>query len=70
MTAEEEQPLADIVERLRGDFLGQLEPSLVITTVRRCRGELDITRGPAMPELVERLARQRLHDLIGNADDK
>jgi hypothetical protein len=34
--------------------------SYVIATVRRCRRELDIVSREALPEFVERLARERL----------
>jgi hypothetical protein len=40
-----------------------LSVSVVVAAVRRCRRELDIVSGPAMPEMVERLARERLRAL-------
>ena len=55
--------LADTVDRLAMEFVPRLSATTVVLTVRRCRRELDIVAGPALPELVERLARQRLLDL-------
>lgn len=55
--------LADTVDRLALEFVPRLSAGTVLRTVRRCRRELDIVAGPALPELVERLARQRLQDL-------
>lgn len=52
--------LADVVERMHAEFGSRLPLPLVVTTVRRCRRELDIIDGPALPELLERLVRQRL----------
>ena len=46
--------LTDVVERLYRDFDGGVE---------QCREELDAHSHDALPELVERLARQRLTDL-------
>lgn len=56
----EARSLADVTDRLIGEFAGGLSASVVVATVRHCRRELDIVSGPAMPEMVERLARQRL----------
>lgn len=55
-------PLADVVDRLFTDFAPHLELAAVVSTVRRCHRELDNIH-PAPPELVERLARQRLHSI-------
>lgn len=57
-------PLTDVIERLLNDFGSQLARSVVAAVVQRCRTELDIVARPALPELVERLARQRLDDMI------
>jgi hypothetical protein len=62
--------LADVVERLYTEFESRLGLPVVITTVRHCRRELDITHGPALPELLERLARQRLHDIITRPNEQ
>jgi hypothetical protein len=53
--------LAAISERLFQDFGAHVGLSEIVTVVRQCRGELDIVPAGAVPELVERLARQRLH---------
>jgi hypothetical protein len=60
----ESPSLADVVERLSADFESQLTRPNVLAVTRRCRRELDIISGPALPEFVERLARQRLQDLL------
>ena len=59
-----EQSLADVVDRLGDEFDLRLGRTTVVLVVRRCRRELDIVAGPAIPEFVERLARQRLTDLL------
>jgi hypothetical protein len=64
----ESPPLTHVVERLLADFDSQLAPPLVSAIVQRCRAELDIVPRAALPELVERLARQRLHDLVTARD--
>jgi hypothetical protein len=60
----ESPPLAHMIERLSADFASQLPLPVVLATIRHCRRELDFVAGLALPELVERLARQRLHDLV------
>lgn len=55
--------LTDVVERLYRDFDGGVELRAVIAVVEQCRDELDAHSHDALPELVERLARQRLIDL-------
>jgi hypothetical protein len=57
-------PLASVIERLFTAFESQLALAVVVSTVRRCRRELDTVPEPALPELLERLARQRLHDTL------
>jgi hypothetical protein len=56
--------LASVIERLFTDFQSQLSLAAVVSAVRRCRRELDTVPEPALPELLERLARQRLHDTL------
>jgi hypothetical protein len=51
--------LADAVARLAAEFPGR-GVGLVSDTVRQCRRDLDGTPPGAMPELLERSARQRL----------
>jgi len=60
----ESPSLADVVERLFADFESELGLPVVVAVTRRARRELDIVAAPALPELVERLARQRLEDLV------
>jgi hypothetical protein len=55
--------LSDVVERLLVEFEPQLPLPAIYAIVRRCRRELDTQPNPARPELVERLARQRLGTL-------
>jgi hypothetical protein len=55
--------LADVIERLITDFEPHLPLPVISAVVQRCRADLDIITAPALPELLERLARQRLHDL-------
>ncbi len=62
--------LADVVDRLFTEFASHLSLSVVVSTVRRCRRELDIIHGPALPELVERLARQRLHATVSTRENQ
>ena len=47
------------VERLRQEF-PELGPGPIVLVVRTCREELRGSPDGALPELVERLARQRL----------
>ncbi len=56
--------LSGVVERLFAAFESRLTLPAIFAVVQRCRAELDTVPGPALPELVERLARQRLHDLV------
>lgn len=51
---------ADIVERLFTEFGGRLALPVITAVVRECRGQLSCSPEAAMPELLERLARQRL----------
>lgn len=66
-TPTESDSLADITERLFGAFEAQFGLAAIADIVRRCRGELDVVSGPALPELLERLAHQRLTDLAARA---
>lgn len=62
------ESLADVVEDLSAIFRARLPRPTVIAIVRRCRRELDIVHGASIPEMVERLAHQRLLNLIKEAD--
>jgi len=57
--------LADVTERLFGEFEPRLSLGTIVATVRQCHHDLEGagTPQPALPELIERLARQRLTQL-------
>jgi hypothetical protein len=57
--------LADVTERLFAEFEARLPLSAIVTTVRQCVRDLHGAPEQALPELVERLARQRLIELAG-----
>lgn len=57
------ESMADVVERLATVFDGRVRLPVIVAVVRRCRRELDIVSGPPLPEMLERLARQRLTTL-------
>jgi hypothetical protein len=63
----ESETLADVVDRLGREFGRRMPERQIVLTVRRARRELDIISGPALPELVERLARQRLRSAARSA---
>jgi hypothetical protein len=48
--------IADVTERLFLEFEPRLPLTTIVAVVRGCRHELDTAPGPALPELVERLA--------------
>lgn len=50
------------VDRLTAEFAGRFPERLVDTVVRGSRRDLDSVPADALPEMVERLARQRLLD--------
>lgn len=52
--------VVDVTERLMAEFDGRLGPDLVARTVLGCREDLQGYGEAALPELVERCARQRL----------
>ena len=56
---------ADIVKRLHVDFKTQQPLPVIVALIQRSRRNLDTAPGPAPPALVERRARQRVHDLAG-----
>ena len=55
-------PLVEVVERVYGDFADRATLAEVLAVVARCRDDLDTPSAAALPEMVERLARQRLTD--------
>ena len=56
--------LADVTERLMAEFEHQIELSVITRVVLQCRRDLDTPAIHALPELLERLARQRLLDQL------
>lgn len=62
--------VADVTERLLAEFEGQLDLGVVSRVVLETRRQLDCSPQGALPELVERAARQRLLDLRGDGDDR
>lgn len=54
--------LADVIEQLMTEFEDRLELSTISDVVLGCRADLDCSPVAALPELIERLARQRLLD--------
>lgn len=48
------------VDRLTAEFAGRFTQDLVDHVVRGSRRDLDVVSAAALPEMVERLARQRL----------
>ena len=53
-------PLVEAAHRLDREFRGRVHPGLIRTVVRHSHEQLDCPSAAALPELVERLARQRL----------
>lgn len=54
----------DATQRLVFEFTGRMSPRTVAEVVRRSRHDLDSCPPAALPELTERLARQRLNDRL------
>ena len=59
--------LADFAERLMAEFEGQIGLDVVSRVVRDCVRDLAAVPVEALPELVERCARQRLTERAGGA---
>lgn len=57
---EDQERRADAVRRLSAEFGAYVTPLQVATTVERCCADLRGAPPGALPELVERLARERL----------
>jgi hypothetical protein len=53
------------VARLSAEFAPAVQPAVISRVVARSRVDLSGAPGPALPELVERLARQRLLQSAG-----
>lgn len=60
---------ADVVERLFGEFEDRYPLSVIVAAVQECRVQLPCSPATAMPELLERLARQRLSTAGGTMTD-
>ena len=56
----DELAVTEAVQRLDREFHGSIHPRIIVSVVRRSRHELDSPSSGALPELLERLARQRL----------
>jgi hypothetical protein len=55
-------PLVDVAVRVYAEFADRATLAEVLAVVARCRNDLDTPSAAALPEMVERLARQRLTD--------
>jgi hypothetical protein len=70
MTNSEEllsEPLVLVTQRLHGEF-PYVSPAKLVDLVETCRNQIDTGAPPdCIPELVERLARIRLHDRYDTA---
>ena len=61
---------ADVIEQLMSEFEDRLELSTISDVVLGCRADLDCSPVAALPELIERLARQRLLDRAAGGPDR
>ncbi|MGI8415180.1 MAG: hypothetical protein ACR2P2_03020 [Nakamurella sp.] len=50
----------EVIERLHGQFGVRLARTQILAVTQQCRDQLDSVPAAARPELLERLARQRL----------
>jgi len=55
-------PLIEVAVRVYADFADRATLAEVLAVVARARNDLDTPSAAALPELVERLTRQRLSD--------
>jgi len=62
--AASEPEIAETIKRLTPEFAGQLSSGIIATVVRDSRRDLDTSPPTALPELLERHARQRLIDTL------
>ena len=62
-SAHHDMSLADITERLMIEFGDRIQVSTISEIVLECRHDLQGSPVLALPELVERLARQRLLEI-------
>lgn len=61
------ESFCDVTERLFGEFERVHRLPVIALVVGQCRVDLEGAPSGALPELVERLARQRLTDLAPSA---
>jgi anti-anti-sigma factor len=59
-------PLLDVALRVYADFAQHATLAEILAVIAGCRTDLDTPSSEALPELVERLARQRLIDQVTN----
>ena len=57
-------PLVDVTVRVHADFAERATLAEVLAVIARASNDLDTPSAAALPELVERLARQRLTDRL------
>jgi len=57
-------PLVEVAVRVYADFAEHPTLAEVLAAIGRYRSDLDTPSAAALPELVERLARQRLADRL------
>jgi hypothetical protein len=57
-------PLVDVAVRVYADYAEPATLAEVLTVIAQCRNDLDTPSTAALPELVERLARQQFADRI------
>lgn len=55
--------MLDVVERLQAEFGAELAHTRILAVAHQCRHLLDLVQAESRPELLVRLARQRLTDL-------
>jgi hypothetical protein len=60
MTLTDDPAVDQAVARLADEFRARLRPQVIGTVVRSCRRDLSGVPVTALPEMVERLARERL----------
>jgi hypothetical protein len=60
-------PLVEVAVRVYAEFADRVTLAEVLASVARCRDDLDTPSAAALPEMVERLARQRLTGRIASA---
>lgn len=64
-TGLEEFDPGTVADRLLAEFAGEVDVPTVRRVVRACAADITAVPVPALPELVERCARQRLAALLG-----